>query len=70
MIGFGWVRSVKTWVGEGGEEKGWLLVEVSGRRPERVISNKFPLVRATIDQFGTINTAIYKGLLTLNGLLR
>lgn len=47
MIGFGWVRSVKTWVGEGGEEKGWLLVEVSGRRPERVISNKFPLVRAT-----------------------
>lgn len=50
-------------VKEGGEEKGRLvLVE---RRPERVISNKFPLVRVIIGsdcQFGTINTAIYKGL--------
>lgn len=37
-----------------------------------MISNKFPLERAIIGsdcQFGTINTAIYKGSLTLNGLL-
>lgn len=68
------MRGVNTWVGKGGEEKGWylLLVEVSGRRPEGMISIKFPLVRAIIGsdcQFGTINIAIYKKPLALNGML-
>lgn len=66
MVGIGGVRvrSLKTSVGEGGEERLALsevmahdLVVYGGWR---MISHKFRLVRA-IGSFGTINTAIHKG---------